>query len=156
VKPPQRQPVTLSAVVERQIERVGALGQVEVRRDIPEHLPPALADEVQVGQVVLNLLTNAVQSIGDDAGTIDIRARANESGQLHLEVLDSGKGISPENLDRIFEPLFTTKARGMGLGLAVSRALAIANGGDITVESREGEGAKFTLTLPATDMGRAV
>jgi signal transduction histidine kinase len=118
-------------------------------------MPSALADEVQVGQVVLNLLTNAIQAIGDRAGTIDIRARANGSGEVYLEVKDSGAGIARDNLERIFEPLFTTKARGMGLGLAVSKALAVANGGNITVESKEGEGAKFTLVLPIAEVGKA-
>jgi PAS domain S-box-containing protein len=154
VKPPQRQPVTLKEVVRTQLERVPQIDGVKVRIDIPENLPPALADQVQVGQVVLNLLTNAMQAIGDDSGTIDVRARM-RSDKLMLDVIDSGSGIKAENLDRIFEPLFTTKARGMGLGLAVSRALALANGGDITVRSREGEGAAFTLVLPVADLGKA-
>ena len=64
---------------------------------------------------------------------------------------DTGSGIKPEHLDKVFEPLFTTKARGIGLGLAVSRTLARANGGDIKVVSRPGEGATFLFTLPAAD-----
>ncbi len=154
VKPPQRQPVTLREVVQGQLERVTRLDGVKVRIDIPENLPPALADQVQVGQVVLNLLTNAMQAIGERGGTIDVRARV-RSDKLVLEVADNGSGIAAENLERIFEPLFTTKARGMGLGLAVSRALAVANGGDITVRSKEGEGAAFTLVLPVADLGKA-
>ena len=66
-----------------------------------------------------------------------------------MTVSDTGPGIPPENLNRIFEPLFTTRSRGIGLGLAVSRTLAQANGGSLTVRSEPGRGATFTLTLPA-------
>ena len=65
-----------------------------------------------------------------------------------LDIADNGPGIPPENLAKIFEPLFTTKARGIGLGLAVSRSLATNNGGELTVSSQPGSGARFTLTLP--------
>jgi len=101
---------------------------------------------VQIGQVVFNLLTNAVQAM-DGAGRIVIRARR-ENGSVHYEVADNGPGIAPENLGKIFEPLFTTKARGIGLGLAVSRTLARANDGDLTVTSAAGQGATFHLKLP--------
>ena len=76
-----------------------------------------------------------------------MRAR-HEPPNLRLEVADSGPGIAPNDLDKIFEPLFTTKPRGIGLGLAVSRGLARSNGGEITVASPPGEGARFMLTLP--------
>jgi signal transduction histidine kinase len=133
--------------VERQIERAGRMDNVTVNLDIPQGVPPVLADQVQVGQIVLNLLTNAVQAMGERGGTLTVRAEVDGS-RVRLLVTDEGHGIALENMDKIFEPLFTTKARGMGLGLAVSRALAIANGGDITVESRQGQGATFTLILP--------
>jgi two-component system, NtrC family, sensor histidine kinase HydH len=66
-----------------------------------------------------------------------------------LEITDSGPGVPPENLERIFEPLFTTKARGIGLGLAVSKSLAQANGGDLAVRSEPGMGATFIFAMPA-------
>ncbi len=147
VKPPQRAAVTLRDVVERQIERAGRMDHVNLKLEIPASVPPVLADQVQVGQIVLNLLTNAVQAMGERGGILTIRAEVDGS-RVRLVVKDEGQGIAPENMDKIFEPLFTTKARGMGLGLAVSRALAVANGGDITVESRHGHGATFTLILP--------
>jgi signal transduction histidine kinase len=80
------------------------------------------------------------------AGTITVRAYPNHSGVI-CEVSDTGPGIAAENIDKIFEPLFTTKARGIGLGLAVSRTLARANGGELSVESVPGKGATFRLTL---------
>ena len=75
-----------------------------------------------------------------------VRARANGS-RVYYEVADTGPGIPTQNLEKIFEPLFTTKARGIGLGLSVSRMLARANGGDLTASSAPGQGATFTLTL---------
>jgi signal transduction histidine kinase len=65
-----------------------------------------------------------------------------------LDVTDTGSGIAPEDLDRIFEPLFTTKARGLGLGLSVARSLVAANGGEISVTSERGRGSTFTVRLP--------
>jgi signal transduction histidine kinase len=67
---------------------------------------------------------------------------------VSISITDTGCGISAENMEKLFEPLFTTKARGIGLGLAVSRNLAQANGGSIEVESAEGEGSTFTVILP--------
>jgi signal transduction histidine kinase len=68
---------------------------------------------------------------------------------IEIAVVDTGTGITPENMKRLFQPLFSTKARGIGLGLAISKSLAEANGGAIEVSSRLGEGTTFTVTLPA-------
>jgi len=148
ISPGRRHEVALHAVVQHQLERLGSLNGVEVRVEIPEDMPPVLADDVQVGQIVFNLLTNAVQAMADAGGTLMIRAACDSPEQARLEIADSGPGIPIEGQERIFEPLFSTKARGMGLGLAISRSLARANAGDITVSSRVGEGATFTMTLP--------
>ncbi len=148
VKPPQRSLVQLDALVEQQLGRVSVPSRIRVERDFPPSLPAVHVDSVQVGQVVLNLVVNAVQAMTEPGGVLILAARARE-GHVQMEVRDTGPGIAPENLALIFEPLFTTKARGIGLGLAVSRALARANGGDITVNSEPGRGAAFTLDLPA-------
>src|SRR5262249_54818262 len=126
----------------------GDLDGFAVRLEVPDDLPPVLADEVQVGQIVLNLLTNAVQAMGEAGGTLVIRAVHDSPLEARLEGADSGPGIPPDDHEKIFEPLYTTKARGMGLGLPVSRTLARANAGDVTVTSRAGEGATFALVLP--------
>ncbi|HEU5218674.1 MAG TPA: ATP-binding protein, partial [Gemmatimonadales bacterium] len=76
-------------------------------------------------------------------------ARLNGGDVVILDITDTGPGVAPENLERIFEPLFTTKARGIGLGLAVSRSLAQANGGDLAVSSDPGRGATFSFAMPA-------
>jgi signal transduction histidine kinase len=150
-KPPKRMPTFLAEVTQAQINRLGATNGIRVEPNLPQ-LPPVLVDPTQLGQIILNLLTNAVQAI-DASGTITIRAHASDH-KVHYEVTDTGPGIPRENLEKVFEPLFTTKARGIGLGLAVSRTLARANSGDLTVTSSPGQGATFRLTLPVATEGK--
>lgn len=152
-RPPQRAPVQLGALVTEHLNRIGLPPAVIVHRSLPEDLPPVLVDPVQIGQVLVNLLTNAVQAMGDSGGMLTVSAHVHD-GSLRLEVRDTGPGIAPENLGKVFEPLFTTKARGIGLGLAVSKLLAANNGGELSVSSEPGHGAAFTLTLPAGQLPR--
>jgi two-component system, NtrC family, nitrogen regulation sensor histidine kinase NtrY len=104
------------------------------------------ADAMQVEQVLINLLRNAIESLAECATKrIDLRASRNDQGKVLLQVIDSGPGISPEHLDNIFIPFFTTKRSGTGVGLSVSRQIMHANRGLITVRSVAGEGCVFTL-----------
>ena len=148
-KPPQREVVPLSTIVDMQLKRLPTPDGACLGCEIPATLPPVNVDPVQIGQVVFNLLLNAVQAIDSGGGRVSVRGRHASDGVVCLDVTDTGKGVPQEYREKIFEPLFTTKARGMGLGLAVSRTLARANGGDITVDTLPGQGATFTLTLPA-------
>jgi signal transduction histidine kinase len=147
VKPPQRARTTAQQIVADQLARVTVPASVRVVQEFDAALPALNVDPVQVGQVMLNLLTNGVQAMEETGGTLTIRG-ASAGGRLRLEVADTGPGIAPEHLDHVFEPLFTTKARGIGLGLSVSRSLAAANDGRLTVASEPGHGAAFTLDLP--------
>ena len=144
-KPPRRMPTALREATRTQVDKLGPMEDISVAVEIPETIPPVLVDGVQLGQVLLNLLTNASQAM-DGKGRITVRARENGS-RVFYEVSDTGPGIAPQNVEKIFEPLFTTKARGIGLGLSVSRMLARANGGDLTASGTPGRGATFTLTL---------
>ena len=146
-KPPRRLPTHLAEVTKEQIARLGRTDGLVIHTDVPSSLPPVLVDPVHLGQILLNLFTNASQAM-DGRGTITVRAHPNHTGVIY-EVSDTGPGVSKENIDKIFEPLFTTKARGIGLGLAVSRTLARANEAELTVESAPGKGATFRLTLVA-------
>lgn len=148
IRTPQREPVRLAQLTAEQLERLGPLNGTSVRLDFADDLPPASIDRVQIGQVVLNLLTNAVQSMPDGGGNLTIRGTEQSPDFQRLDVTDTGGGIADAHIDQVFEPLFTTKARGIGLGLAVSRSLVIANGGTISVSSRVGEGTTFSLVLP--------
>jgi signal transduction histidine kinase len=96
-------------------------------------------------------MTNALQAMEDGGGTLEVRTRRGENGFVRLDVSDTGVGMTPSQLDKIFEPLFTTKARGIGLGLAVSRSLVHANGGEISAVSEPGKGSTVSIDLPAAE-----
>jgi signal transduction histidine kinase len=150
-RPPQRKATPLREIVDAQIERLGTTEGLEIDVQFSDYVPPVLVDPVQLGQIVFNLLTNATQAM-HGAGRLRLCA-ISDGERVQLEVEDSGPGIAPEHLEKVFEPLFTTKARGIGLGLSVSRTLARANGGDLTVRSVPGEGATFRLTLQPAASG---
>jgi len=146
LRPPQVQTVAVRQLVDEQVARLGPLDKVTIVREGLDAISTVQIDPVQIGQVLFNLLTNAHQAM-EGVGTITVRGR--QSGEVVvLEVADTGRGIAPEVMEKIFEPLFTTKARGIGLGLAVSRTLAASNGGQLTAASEVGRGATFSLTMP--------
>jgi signal transduction histidine kinase len=103
--------------------------------------------------VLVNLMRNAVEAAGP-AGRVAVRVRA-RGDRVEVDVSDNGPGISSEARAHLFEPFFTTKPSGTGLGLAVSRATALAHGGDIDVRNGDAGGAVFTLRLPRAPEGRA-
>ena len=145
VRPPRRDSAALAEIVAAQQARLSVPHGVTVTVDVPADLPRVSVDVVQVGQIVFNLLLNAMQALSEGGGTVRIGASASDTHVL-LHVEDDGPGVPAELRAKIFEPLFTTKARGIGLGLAVSRSLAEANGGTLTVDDG-GRGARFTLSL---------
>ncbi|MFO7595441.1 MAG: ATP-binding protein [Desulfocurvibacter africanus] len=123
---------------------------IELRAELAPDLPHTATDTAQFQQVLLNLLENAIDAVDRD-GSVTIRTRTEESGKkIQLSVIDTGKGIPKEMQGRIFDPFFTTKGvgEGTGLGLSISYGIMERLGGGIAVESEEGKGATFTLTLP--------
>jgi signal transduction histidine kinase len=153
VKTPQRSAVDLAAMAEEQLHRLGALPGIRVERNFAHALPRAWADPVQAGQVTLNLVANAVQAMGEGGGTLVLEGRSNGDQKVELVVRDDGPGVPPELRDKVFEPLFTTKARGIGLGLAVSRRLAESNDGELLLLDSGPAGAAFALRLPVAGGG---
>jgi C4-dicarboxylate-specific signal transduction histidine kinase len=126
--------------------------RIDLRWQVQPGLPLVSGDTVHLLQVLLNLLTNgihAVQSCPDDARHIVVEVRARErTGEVEVRVQDSGCGIADSVFDRIFEPLFTTKAEGMGMGLALSRSIIEAHGGRLWADNRSRQaGAVFRFTL---------
>ena len=119
--------------------------------DIPHDLPAVAVDPVHAGQVLDNLLSNALQAMNGSPGTVHVRARATGDGFVRVEVSDTGPGIPREHFSKVFEPLFTTKARGIGLGLALSKSLAQANGGDLALVSAPDQSATFAFILPVAE-----
>jgi hypothetical protein len=119
-----------------------------VVRLIPDDLPPLTADQEMLRNCLVNLLSNAVQAM-DDGGTITVGAAHDpQQHQFRLMVADDGAGMPAEDLERIFQPYFTTREAGIGLGLAITERIIKAHGGDILVESRQGEGTTFTMVIP--------
>jgi C4-dicarboxylate-specific signal transduction histidine kinase len=126
-------------------------GGVEVIQHLSPRPVAVLADSIQMEQVILNLLGNAIDALRDEpAGrrSIEIRSRS-EGGQAVLEVRDSGRGISPQVRDVLFHPFFSTKAEGMGLGLSICQTIVEQYRGSITAENIAGSGASFRIVLPA-------
>jgi C4-dicarboxylate-specific signal transduction histidine kinase len=143
---PDREEVAVSELVAQVLEKRPPPEEVEVITDIAPNFPLVFVDSRQIGQVLANLVVNAYQAM-PEGGNLAISAQA-EEGQVSLSIADTGCGIPPENMAKLFEPLFTTRARGIGLGLAVSRSLVEANEGSIEVESEMGKGSTFTVRLP--------
>lgn len=135
------------------VQAVAALVEADargrgVRLDVrtPADLPPARFDPDQMKQVLLNLVTNALEAM-PQGGVLGLGAAARH-GTLLLTVEDTGEGIPADLLSRIFEPYVTTRTRGMGLGLAIARRIVDAHRGRIEAETRPGQGSRFTVTLP--------
>ncbi len=145
----ERNEIQVSDLLAQVLEKQAPTKDITVSTSIAPALPALFVDSRQIGQVLINLVTNAYQAM-HEGGKLTISARA-EKGQVRLAITDTGCGISKENTEKVFEPLFSTKARGIGLGLAVSKSLAEANGGSIEVESEEGKGSTFTVILPTKE-----
>ncbi len=151
----ERGPVSISDLVGRTLARFTVPEYIKMKLILPEDLPKVFVDSRQMEQVLGNITMNACQAMGSQNSknvtgkdTILTISARRKKGMVAIAIKDSGTGITPENMDKIFEPLFTTKAKGIGLGLAVSRRLAEANGGRIEVKSELGKGSTFTLFLP--------
>jgi PAS domain S-box-containing protein len=148
IKSVDRQPVSVPELVQRVLSRFPVSEHVTAALKLPPGLPMVFADPRQMEQVLGNLTVNACQAM-PEGGKLTISARR-EKELVVIAVKDTGVGIPPENMKRLFEPLFTTKAKGIGLGLALSRKLAEANSGRIEVQSDVGKGSTFTLYLPVS------
>jgi signal transduction histidine kinase len=143
--------VDVRRLIDEHLSRVSVPASIQVERDVPAHLPNVWVDPVQIGQVLVNLFTNAIQAMETTGGILTVSARS-AGDRICVDVADTGPGIPPDHKHKIFEPLFTTKARGIGLGLSVSRSLVDANGGALSVSSSVG-GALLTLELPVVAEG---
>ena len=132
----------------RLIRRDAERKKIRVNVDTDRSGHPLWGDPNQVRQVLINLLNNAIHAT-EEGGEITVRLGSTQSG-ASMDVIDSGSGIAKENLERIFEPFFSTKApgNGTGLGLFVSRDLVEKLGGTLTAESKLGEGSRFRIYIP--------
>ena len=128
---------------------------VSVQTRFSEGLFPIHGDRVQLQQVVLNLMLNAAEAMGSiEAEPRDLLISTQQNhGGLLVAVRDSGPGIDPAHLDRIFESFYTTKPKGTGMGLSICRSIIDAHGGRLWVEANEPRGTIFQFTLPAVQVG---
>ena len=149
---PQRAEVYISDLVSFVLKRHAPHKEIKVSTEVAAKLPSLFVDSRQLGQVLDNIVLNAYLSMFE-GGRMEIKAKSVKD-KIHLSVSDTGCGIPDEDMKKLFEPLFTTKAWGIGLGLSVTRNLLEANGGKIEVESKEGVGSTFTLILPAKGSNR--
>lgn len=150
-------PMTLLSVNELIEEVIGHLQdrlsaeQITLELELASEVPKVLADRVQLGQVILNLATNAADAMRrqDAPKLLRICSETREDSALMVAIADTGDGIDPSHTDRIFDPFFTTKSSGMGLGLAICRSIIEAHGGQLWASPTAPRGTVFRFTLPA-------
>jgi len=128
--------------------------RVSLRLDLAEGLPNVLGDRVQLLQVILNLIRNAIEAMSADRPRfLDVKSQVDESGDVLVLVEDSGTGIDKQNLTHIFDPLFTTKQQGLGIGLSICKSIIESHHGSLWVTSEIGKGSKFFIKLPRYKTG---
>ncbi len=146
VAKPTVSPVNVAGVIEDALGYTPQPENIDLVKDIDENLPMVMADADQIRQVFINIILNAQQAMSE-GGRLGIHARS-EGEYVEVELTDTGCGIPEPVLNKIFDPLFTTKAKGIGLGLSVCQSIMERHGGDIRVESEVGRGTTFVVSLP--------
>jgi PAS domain S-box-containing protein len=137
---------SINAIVDSALARSQIPANIRVVRRLAVDLLPLICDEERLERALIDIITNAVQAM-PHGGRIGVKT--SQSGdKIQVVFADSGVGIAPENIDKVFDPMFTTKLRGIGLGLTVVRRTVEQHGGEISVQSRLGRGAIFRITLP--------
>jgi signal transduction histidine kinase len=127
--------------------------QVSLQSELSDRLPTILAARTQLQQVLLNLVMNAIDamnSVINRERVLIVKSEIGESGGVKITVEDSGTGIDPSHVDRVFEAFFTTKAQGMGMGLSICRSIVESHGGTLSVSPRSPNGSVFCVMLPTT------
>jgi C4-dicarboxylate-specific signal transduction histidine kinase len=153
--PACQEPINLNELIGRTLTLAGhemARNQVEVQTELAADLPDVVGDRVQLQQLLLNLIMNAIEAMSAVAGP---RVLAIRSEHLHgpervaIAVRDSGIGLDPQGAKRLFDPFFTTKPQGMGMGLSICRNIVSALGGELAGANNPDGGATFEFKLPA-------
>jgi signal transduction histidine kinase len=130
--------------------------RVILRPEFADDLPVVTGDRVQLQQVILNLLKNAsdaMRAVNDRPRQLQIRTERGQDGQVQLSVRDAGVGLDPQVMDRLFQPFYTTKNDGMGIGLSVSRSIIERHHGHLWAEQNDGPGATFSFSIPLRQGG---
>ena len=146
-KSPIRHKVDINEVIQEALYHITVPENVKVVTQLDESLPTILADPDQLGQAFTNVIVNGIQAM-PEGGQLVVKSSVTSPKWVAISFADAGVGIPKQNLKKLFEPLFTTKAKGIGLGLAVTKTLVEGHGGTIEVESEVGKGSTFTVRLP--------
>jgi signal transduction histidine kinase len=148
---PVRAPVDLNEIIREMtalLNETANRNSVSIGTGLDLSLPTATADRVQLQQVLMNLMLNAIEAMQDTGGELTVASKKCEDGQIGISVSDSGVGLSIDEAERIFEAFFTTKPQGTGMGLSISRRIIESHGGHLWASPNTGRGATFQFTLP--------
>jgi signal transduction histidine kinase len=151
-KPVKRQIVDVKNIIKEMailLETEAARYRVSIRTQIGEDTPKLLVDRVQLQQIFMNLMLNAIEAMRDGGGELTIKSRLNPDGFLLASITDTGVGLPAEWTEEIFDPFRSTKPQGTGMGLTITRSIVESYGGRVWATSNQGQGATFHFTLPA-------
>jgi PAS domain S-box-containing protein len=149
--PPQRELVEVNEIIREMVELLRGeanLYAVSIRIDLIADLPKIKADRVQLQQVFMNLILNAIEAMKETGGVLTVKTQLGENGQLLTSVSDTGVGLPKEKTEQIFDAFFTTKPQGSGMGLSISSSIVESHGGRLWATANNGRGATFHFTLP--------
>jgi PAS domain S-box-containing protein len=149
--PPQRELVDVNEVVHEMLLLLRGEANrysISIRTELAPDLPKITADRVQLQQVLMNLMLNAIEAMKDTAGELTIKTELGQGGQLLISVSDAGVGLPTQDTEQIFNAFFTTKPQGSGMGLSISRSIVESHGGRLWATANNGRGATFHFTLP--------
>jgi signal transduction histidine kinase len=148
---PERELVDLNEIVREMGSLLSGKASryaVSIRADLDPELPTTTADRVQLQQVLMNLMLNGVEAMQGTGGELTVASKKTKDGQILISVSDMGVGLPADHAKRIFEAFFTTKPRGTGMGLSISRRIIASHGGHLWESPNKGRGATFQFTLP--------
>jgi len=152
--PPQRELVDVNGIIPEMLTLLKGEAtrySVAMRTELTTDLPKIMADRVQLQQVFMNLMLNAIEAMKESGGELTVKSQL-QDGQLQFLVSDTGVGLPMEKMDQIFSAFFTTKPQGSGMGLAISRSIVESHGGRLWAIANDGRGATFHFTLPTEVM----
>jgi PAS domain S-box-containing protein len=148
--PPRRELVEVNGMIQEMLTLLkgeATRSSIAMRTDLSAELPKVMVDRVQLQQVFMNLMLNAIEAMRDSGGELAVKSEL-QDGQLQFSVSDTGVGLPTEKMDQIFSAFFTTKPQGSGMGLAISRSIVESHGGRLWAAANDGRGATFYFTLP--------
>jgi len=149
--PPERERLKLEDIIQEitvLLRKETVRHSITIHSNIDADLPDIFADRVQLQQVFMNLMLNAIEAMKDKGGELTISSRLNSAGQIIVSISDTGVGLSIESTEKIFEAFHTTKPQGMGMGLAITRSILESHGGRVWATRNQDAGATFQFTLP--------